>query len=113
MITSSKIINILKINYMKKVFTVLLMLALFFPKEISAQNSITKDQMIYGLMGPTYRDGSEGFGAPWGLHELLPHGVPSGYDWCDGARPGSWLNNAEYDGINTWGQCYIPATGTP
>lgn len=98
---------------MRKVIIVFIILFTGFIEGLNAQNSITVDQVIYGLMGPTYRDGSEGLGAPWGLHELAPHGVPSSYDWCDGARPGTWLSNSAYEGINIWGQCYIPVTGTP
>ena len=86
----------------------------FFVLSVQAQTPTpTVDQVIYNLMGPVYRDGSAGYGAPWGAHEAVPNGVPSNYDWAPGARPGTWLDNSAYEGINIWGQAYVEAGGSP
>ncbi|MBE0654027.1 MAG: hypothetical protein IH594_09525, partial [Bacteroidales bacterium] len=69
----------------------------------------TIDQVIYDMAGEPFRSGSW---YPWGKHEgLLEDGNTSfsGYDWYEGARPGTWMQgvtSGQYKGINTWGQAY-------
>lgn len=72
----------------------------------------TVDQVVYDHVGPTVRT-TGAFGAPWGAHEGLLHGVPSGWDWAAGARPGSWMNHGSNQAVTSWGQVYEWANGSP
>lgn len=86
-----------------------LLLLYHFPS--SAQSV---QEVIYDMMGPVYRTGA--FGEPWGKHEAPLNGVPSYYDWADGARPGAWIQGVQggqYLGTTIWGQVYFQQGGSP
>ena len=76
-----------------------------------AQVNTTRELMIYDLCVEPYRAGA--WGEPWGKHEALLNGLPSNYDWYEGARPGSWLNPEGFEGLTTWGQVYVEKGGSP
>lgn len=81
------------------------------PRAQDDQNIVTVDDLIYDLLGgPPY---NTHFGAPWGAHEGLLHGVPSHYSWYSGASPGHWMERGRNQAINIWGQAYEWQNGSP
>lgn len=76
-----------------------------------SQVTTTRDLLIYDLCGEPFRTGA--YQAPWGKHEGYLNGLPSDYAWCEGARPGSWRNSENFDGITVWGQVYVEKGGSP
>ncbi len=68
-----------------------------------SQVTITMDDLVYDLLGEPY---NQQLGKPWGEHEGFLHGVPSGWDWYWGARPGAWMNSGDNKAINLWAQAY-------
>lgn len=92
---------------MKYLISTLLLLIVLFT---NAQPVTTIEQVIYDMAGEPFR--SKSF-TIWGKHEgVLEDGITqfSGYDWYEGARPGSWIYpgiiSGQYKGINTWGELY-------
>jgi len=95
---------------MKNLFQCLAFLfILFLTTTISAQ---TVDEVVYDQFGAPFRDAGP-YGAPWGKHEGALHGVPSNYDWANGARPGDWLNAGSNEAMSSWGQVYEWAGESP
>ena len=91
-------------------YFILLAFLLLFGARSNAQVT-TRDQIIYDMAGPVYRTTHQGY--PWGKHEgVLEDGNTafSGFDWYEGAKPGSWIypgiTSGQYQGITTWGQAY-------
>jgi hypothetical protein len=78
---------------------------------LGAQPTTTQELMLYDMVGEPFRSGI--YGAPWGAHEAELHGLPSGYDWYQGARPGAWMNREEFGAIAIWGQVYEEKGGSP
>ena len=70
----------------------------------------TLDSIVYDMVGPVYR--TTFMGQPWGRHEGVLNGVPSNYDWAEGARPGMWMNYQSNTAITPWGQVYEMAGNT-
>jgi uncharacterized protein YjdB len=94
---------------MKNVYT----LILFFIVGFSAYTqSLTVDDLVYSHLGPVYRDAGK-FGAPWGKHEGVLRGVPTTYDWQNGARPGAWMNHGTNEAVTGWGQVYENGPNSP
>ncbi len=79
---------------------------------LHAQPTTTQEKMLYDMVGEPFRSGGD-FGAPWGAHEAELHGLPSGYDWYQGARPGAWMNRDNFGAIAIWGQVYEQKGGSP
>ncbi len=94
---------------MKKCLLLLLMVVMVLPL---FSQSLTVDDLVYGHIGPSYRDAGQ-FGVPWGKHEAPLRGVPTNYDWANGARPGSWMNYGSNSAITSWGQVYEIAGDSP
>jgi uncharacterized protein YjdB len=88
-------------------FFILLLIAGF-----SAYSQLTVDDLVYSHLGPTYRDAGQ-YSAPWGKHEGVLRGVPTGYDWANGARPGAWMNHGSNQAVTGWGQVYEMGPNSP
>ena len=85
-------------------------LFLFLILITNAQPVTTIEQVIYDMAGEPFRTKSY---TTWGKHEgVLENGTTqlAGYDWYEGARPGSWIypgvTSGQYKAISTWGQAY-------
>jgi hypothetical protein len=55
------------------------------------------------MYGPPYR--KDGPGKPWGANEALLRGLPSNFDWADGAAPRNWAPDY-YPAVTPWGQIF-------
>ena len=95
---------------MCRTFVLIFFLAVCLHNSFAQTVITTIDQVIYDMAGEPFRDGKW---YPWGKHEgVLENGTTqfAGYDWYEGARPGSWMypgiTSGQYKGINTWGQLY-------
>ena len=78
-----------------------------------AQTQATVDHVVYDHLGAPYTASSHG--KPWGAHQGQLHGVPTYYDWAQGARPGSWFDftGTNKKAITTWGEIYEDLNGSP
>jgi len=81
------------------------------PSASASTSTADVDLMVYDMFGPPVRSDADKWGPhPWGAHEALPKGVPTGYDWQAGARPGVW--DVRKAGATTpWGQVFEAASG--
>jgi hypothetical protein len=92
---------------MKKVYFSIFVAVLLSQNIMSAPNTI--ENVIYGMVGEPFRQGS----SIWGAHEGKLHGLPDGYSWAPGASPGAWTNPTQFQCPALWGQIYEWANGSP
>jgi len=91
---------------------ILLLFSVPFYNFSNAQTTITIDQIVYDMVGDPVRDDMY-FKAPWGANEGFPHGLPTNWDWYNGARPNRWMDTSSNKALSCWGQIFEWKEGSP